>query len=408
MTSLSTSFNSSKLKLAHINICSCRNKEVEISLFLKENDIDILTLNETLLKNNFKLDIPNYITHKDRPSWQGVGVAILVRYDIKFNIIDTCSNINTENEAITICLKNTEDQITITTIYISPASSINTPLLENIKNSADNIIVTGDLNTKHTDFNCTKTDRWGMTLKKALYNADLFIADNSIPTHRDSRTNTSDIIDYVICSPAIFNKIQNLSLNNDLSSDHSAILFDFMTNLNKCIIPPIKVKLYHKADWDSINSSLSNQLSILQDQVLDLLSSENSNPINIINNAATILTDSILNIYKTLPEKTIKPSTSLPFDIQLLIKQKRKIKRVFIKTRNPFLKTVLNATSEKIKQQIKIHRTTDIQNRIQSLQLNNDPKSWRTLKKEMGYPSKGNSYPDLKMVRQRQKQMEIS
>ena len=208
---------------------------------------------------------------------------------------------------------------------------------------------------------------------KALYK--LFIADNSLPTHRDSRTNISDIIDYVISSPTIFNKIQNLSLNSDLSSDHSAILFDFMTNLNKCIIPPFKVKLYHKADWDSINSPLSNQLSILQDQILDLLSSENADPINIINNAATILTDSILNIYKTLPAKTIKPNTSLPFDIQLLIKQKRKIKRAFIKTRNPFLKTVLNATSKKIKQQIKIHRTTDIQNRIQSLRLNNDPKS---------------------------------
>ena len=123
-----------------------------------------------------------------------------------------------------------------------------------------------------------------MALKKAFYNADLFIADNSIPTHRDSRTNTSDIIDYVISSPAIFNKIQNLSLNSDLSSDHSAILFDFMTNLNKCIIPPIKFKLYHKANWGSINSSLSNQLSILQDQILDLLSSENADPINIILN----------------------------------------------------------------------------------------------------------------------------
>ena len=102
-----------------------------------------------------------------------------------------------------------------------------------------------------------------MALKKALYNADLFIADNSLPPNRDSRTNTSDIIDYVISLPAIFNKIQNLSLNSDLSSDYSATLFDFMTNLNKCIIPPVKVKLYHKADWDSINSSLSNQLSIL-------------------------------------------------------------------------------------------------------------------------------------------------
>ena len=287
--------------MTHINIRSCRNEEVEIFLFLKENDIDILTLNKTWLKYNFKLDIPNYtITRKDRPSRQGGRVVILVRNNINFDIIDTCSNINTDNEVITIRSKNTGDETTISTIYIPPASSINTSLLENIKNSADNIIITGDLNAKHTDFNCTKTDRWGMALKKALYNADLFIADNSIPTHRDSRTNTSDIIDYVISSPAIFNKIQNLSLNSDLSSDHSANLFDFLTNLNKCIIPPIKVKLYHKAEWDSINSSLSNQLTILQDQIVDLLSSGNADPIN---NAATILTDSILNICKTLPEK---------------------------------------------------------------------------------------------------------
>ena len=108
MATLSTLFNSSKLKLAHINIRSCRNKEVEISLFLKENDIDILTLNETWLKNSFKLDIPNYTTaRRDRPRRQGGGVAILVRNDI----IDTCSNINTDNEAITICLNNTENQL---------------------------------------------------------------------------------------------------------------------------------------------------------------------------------------------------------------------------------------------------------------------------------------------------------
>ena len=133
------------------------------------------------------------------------------------------------------------------------------------------------------------------------------------------------------------------------------------------MLPFVKVKLYHKTDWDSINSSISNQLTILQDQILDLTSSENTDPINIINNAATILS-----------EKTIKPNTSITFAIQLLVKQKRKIERAFIKTRNPFLKTALNAISKKLKKQIKNHRTIDIQNRIKSLQLNNDPKSWRT------------------------------
>ena len=103
-----------------------------------------------------------------------------------------------------------------------------------------------------------------------------------------------------------------------------------------------------------------------------------------------------MNIHNNLPEKQIKPNTSVPLSIQLLIKQKSKIKTAFIKTRNPFLKSVLNAITKKIKKLIKNHRTTDIQKRIQSLHLTNDSKSWRTLKREMGYPNKGSSYPDLK------------
>ena len=61
----------------------------------------------------------------------------------------------------------------------------------------------------------------------------------------------------IFSSPAIYNNIQNLSVNNDLSSDDSAILFNLTTNINKSVSRPIKVKLYHKAKWGSINSSLS-------------------------------------------------------------------------------------------------------------------------------------------------------
>ena len=122
-------------------------------------------------------------------------------------------------------------------------------------------------------------------------------------------------------------------------SDHSAILFNFSTNLNKFILPFIKVKLYHKADRDS---------TILQEQILNLISSENADPISVINTAATILSDTILDIYNNLPEKIIKPNTSILLPIQLLIKQKRKIKRAFIKTRNPFIKSAMNAITKKI------------------------------------------------------------
>ena len=100
------SFNSFFLKLAHINICSRRNKEMEISLFFKEHDIDMLILIETLLKSKFKLDIPNYIiTCNYRARRPCGGVAILMRNNIKFHIADTCSPIETNNEGITILFK---------------------------------------------------------------------------------------------------------------------------------------------------------------------------------------------------------------------------------------------------------------------------------------------------------------
>ena len=89
-----------------------------------------------------------------------------MRNDIKFNIIDTCSIISTDNEAITILLKDSQDSTSISTIYIPPASTISTTLSNNIKNSTDNVILTRDLNGKHTDFNNTKTDKWSMALKK--------------------------------------------------------------------------------------------------------------------------------------------------------------------------------------------------------------------------------------------------
>ena len=45
----------------------------------------------------------------------------------------------------------------------------------------------------------------GNCIEKALYNANLFIADNIIHIYRDSRTNASDILDYIISSTAIYN-----------------------------------------------------------------------------------------------------------------------------------------------------------------------------------------------------------
>ena len=89
----------------------------------------------------------------------------------------------------------------------------------------------------------------------------------------------------------------------------------------------------------------------------------------------------MMDIHNHLPEKIFKLNTSIPLNIKLLITQKQEIKRAFIKTRNPFLKSDLKAISKMIKKHIRNHWTADIKKRIQSFQLSNGLKSWRSPKK---------------------------
>ena len=77
-----------------------------------------------------------------------------------------------------------------------------------------------------------------------------------------------------------------LKINLKIHTFHSAILFSCSAKTNKSVFPPIKVKLYHKAIWDSISTSLSNQLAILHDQISNPISVVNLDPINISNNIA--------------------------------------------------------------------------------------------------------------------------
>ena len=124
---------------------------MQISLFLKEHDIDILALNKTWLKSKSNLDILNYtMSRNDRPKRKEGDAAIFLHNDINFRVADTCSSIDTDNKAIKIILKDAQISSSISTIYIPSASLINTLLLRNIKNSSDNVIITRDLNAKRT------------------------------------------------------------------------------------------------------------------------------------------------------------------------------------------------------------------------------------------------------------------
>ena len=103
------------------NCQDIRSKRKELELYLKENVIDIIALNETFLSKKHNFKISGYDTiRNDRSTGQGGGVAFLVKYGLVVNkeYRNNDFNIITDNEALAIELEISNNQnLTLATIY---------------------------------------------------------------------------------------------------------------------------------------------------------------------------------------------------------------------------------------------------------------------------------------------------
>ena len=103
------------------NCQGIRPKRKELEIYLKENVIDVIALNETFLGKNHNFRIPGYYTiRNDRSTAQNGGVAFLVKNDLVVNkeYRNSDFNIITDNEALAIDLELSNNQnLTLATIY---------------------------------------------------------------------------------------------------------------------------------------------------------------------------------------------------------------------------------------------------------------------------------------------------
>ena len=141
------------------NCQGIRPKRKELKLYLKENVIDVIALNETFLskKHNFKTS--GYDTSRnDRSTGLGGGVAFLVKHGLVVNneYRNSDFNIITDNEALAIDLElSNKENFTLATIYC-PNGKPNLTLFQTINNLYDNVMFVGVCNSTLESFRCAK------------------------------------------------------------------------------------------------------------------------------------------------------------------------------------------------------------------------------------------------------------
>jgi endonuclease/exonuclease/phosphatase family metal-dependent hydrolase len=230
------------------NSRSVKNKLSQLSQFLDHNEVDLIFLSETWLKENDIFYLPFYDCYRSDREYG--GVAILIRKTIPHVFYSKICL--PAAEAVSIKIKDSHGEFTASAIYCSPNNS-----RSNAKAFFDQVlsipgphVVAGDFNAKHTAWNNTCNCRKGQDLLKTCEDRLFDIHAPDDPTVIPTNSHKLSVLDF-----AISKRIPGISdplVHNSLGSDHFPITFEIP--FNSTFPKAIEVFNWCKADWKKFKS----------------------------------------------------------------------------------------------------------------------------------------------------------
>ena len=347
----SQSIEKSLLNIGHWNCRSINNKKLIFNKFMRDNDFDIFGLNETKLDNNNKreFELTNYNIELKNRNRRGGGVAILIKKNLKYSLINDLNVFNYEIIGIKVKLVNT--YINVISLYLPPDNQKNkndNQLTSELFNKLEQLkpfILIGDLNCHSTSWNCRKTSTKGRILNDYLENFNLNILNNSKYTHYADNSSNGSVIDLMIISSDLSDKFNKFTVHpNDMLSDHLPISCTF--NLKtKHIRNPYTIYI-KKTNWDTYKIELDKELNNYT--VTNHIETDYKNLVTSILKAeenSTSIRTRKLNC-KTIPKYLLE-----------IINARKSLKRSLSKNpENLFLKAEINIFTKTIREELKAYR----------------------------------------------------
>ena len=381
------------LNILFWNCQGIRPKRKELELYLKENEIDIVALNETFLNKKLTFKIPGYDTiRNDRSTGQKGGVAFLVKHGLVINqeYRNNDFSIITENEALAINLDLSNNQnVTLATIYC-PNGNPNLSLFQTINNLSDNVMFVGDFNSKLESFGCAKKNTSGPMLQNIQNQLNLIYLNSDEHTHMDRANGSTDILDMAFISPNLAKHDIHFQIGDDLGSDHLPIEISIDTPPHRnSSTNHIKYK-FDRTDREVFESTLEEALGSA-DFSGHLSTSDLDKYADFIVTALSTAVD------KAIPKaKSVRPeSNPISNETLALIKEKRRLRRQYSQKKDPATKTRINQLQKQVKEELKIESLVSWEKFCDSISLETNPtESWRKIKNFLK-PKGQRDYPTL-------------
>ena len=337
---------SSTLRILIWNANGLAHHVPELEIFLNLEKIDICLISESHLTETSFIKIRDYeCYHAIHPGGKARGGStVIVKKNIKHYEEPGIQEESMQVKTIKVETNNNKEY-SISSIYCPPRFNLNKDEYNTLfKSLGSNFIIGGDFNAKNTHWGSRLTTHKGKELFEAGRANNCEFHSAGKPTYWPSDTNKiPDLIDFYV-TKGIFEDYMYLENSEGLSSDHSPVIMTLSTTIiNKESLPMLT---NYKTNWNQFQKLIEEQINLqvplktpvqLEDE-LELFNS-------VIQQAAWESTPSIYTGFRK--------NQNYPLEVRELVREKRKARKIWQRTRSPENRKVLNFLCNKLKQLIK-------------------------------------------------------
>ena len=375
-----TKFNKLSLFFLNINSLPKHLDTLSSHLLSDSHSPKILGFCETKLSPEIEniYNIPGYSSIFNSKSTRSGGLALYLKSEISFEVIDEFNFLLDFIESICIKIKIDGQDIVLCLLYRRPSSDLNqflihySSIIDKFKN--DKCIIFGDLNLDLLKYDsCSNVQNF----VNINFEKHFFPAINK-PTRVTNHSAT--VIDHIWFNSIDDNELNNRIVLSDIS-DHFGIFLGIFDNVES--EEPLKefsYRDYKKLEDGSFYNAIQNKLEIISfDSIHD------------VDSALQKLVDMISNVIdEVFPIKTIKPKHKpnpwITDEIKKLIKEKNKLYNKFCRrpiTFGPQYRSCRNRLNNLIKSTKRRYFRSKLHN-----SMSDSKKTWNILNELLGRNTK--------------------
>lgn len=335
------------LRVLHWNANGLHKKTVLLKPLLRDQDIDVVLINETHLRPADKCKLPGYIVYRqDEVSATNTayrGLLVAIRRRILHQILPSQQLGSMHALGVEVCVA--DNPLRLFAAYRPPRAHFDVADVRTLLDSPHPTLIAGDMNSKHSSWNPSSAEN---TAGRRLFNdaqSHGYIAEGpDAPTRYPSEAAHAPATLDIIIHRGLPSQPTQEVLNDELLSDHQPVLVvipDPVTRVN----PP---RPRYKVDWNIFTEALETNTpsrAIINATDVDQLADDLTTRLQEAFDAAK----SPITIVSRIPD--------IPRRIRDLIDQKRRDRTLWQQTRCPQLKTRLNRLAEKVKAELEAHNT---------------------------------------------------